>query len=60
MEDITQRIKEFIECEARLCSMDPGCITREYVYRMFGARVSLEEIKEAMEDVRWKRDDGRC
>ena len=57
---LIEKLKEFIECEARSCSMDPGCITPEYIYRMFGARVSLEEIKEAIEDVRWKRDDGRC
>ena len=52
--DLVVRIRDFIESEARSCSMDPGCITPEYIYRMFGARVSLEEIKEAMEDVRWK------
>ena len=49
-----KRLQEFIESEARSCSMDPGCITPEYVYRMWGGRVSLEEIKEAMEDVRCK------
>lgn len=52
--DLLARLQEFIESEARSCSMDPGCITPEYIYRMFGARVSLEEIKEAMEDVRRK------
>ena len=55
---MVKRLQEFIESEASSCSMNPCCITPEYVYRMFGARVSLEEIKEAMEDVRWKKEDG--
>ena len=54
MENIIQRLKEFIECEARSCSMDPGCITPEYVYRMWGGKVTLEEIERAMEEVKWK------
>ena len=33
---LIEKLKEFIECEARSCSMDPGCITPEYVYRMWG------------------------
>ena len=46
--NIVTRLKDFIESEARSCSMDPGCITPEYVYRMFGARFSLEDIKEGL------------
>ena len=30
--------------------MDPGCITPEYVYRMWGGKVPLEEIVRAMEE----------
>ena len=41
-------LKQFIESEARSCSMDPGCITPEYVWRMWGGKTSLEEITEAM------------
>ena len=44
---LTTRIKQFMEEEARSCSMDPGCITPEYVYRMWGGTVPLEEIKLA-------------
>jgi len=44
---LIEKLKEFIESEARSCSMDPGCITPEYVYRMWGGRVTLEEIEEA-------------
>jgi len=50
--DVEERLKLFIENEARSCSMDPGCITPEYVYRMWGGSVSLEEIEGAMADVR--------
>lgn len=50
--DLPTRLREFIESEARSCSMDPGCITAEYVYRMWGGSVSLEEIREALEALR--------
>ena len=46
--ELLARLQEFIESEARSCSMDPGCITPEYICRMFGARVSLKEIKEGL------------
>lgn len=42
------RLREFIEVEARSCSMDPALITPEYVYRMWGGKVPIEEIEEAM------------
>jgi len=45
---LIEKLKEFIECEARSCSMNPGCITPEYVCRMLGGRVSLEDIKEGL------------
>ena len=48
MEDIVSRIKAFMEYEARSCSMDFGCVTPEYVYRMWGGKVAMEEIEEAM------------
>lgn len=50
--DLADKIKEFMENEARSCSMDFGCITPEYVYRMWGGKVSLEEIANAMLEVR--------
>ena len=49
---LVDRLKEFMEYEARSCSMDPGCITPLYVYRMWGGSVALEEIERAMEEVR--------
>ena len=38
---LTDRIAEFIENEARSCSMDFGCVTPEYVYRMLGGAVAI-------------------
>ena len=52
MEDVISRLTEFIENEARSCSMDFGCITPLYVYRMWGGQVPLIEIEAAMADVR--------
>lgn len=52
--DLVCRIQEFMENEARSCSMDFGCITPEYVFRSWGGQVPLNEIKEAIYDVRRK------
>lgn len=51
MQDIRLKLKTFIENEARSCSMEPGLVTPEYVYRMWGGRVPLNEIEEAMKGV---------
>ena len=48
MEDVVSRFKAFMENEARSCSMDFGCVTPEYVYRMWGGMVPLDDIKEAL------------
>lgn len=45
--NLLDRMKEFMENEARSCSMDFGCVTPEYVYRMWGGQVPFETIKEA-------------
>ena len=50
--DIVERLKAFVENEAHSCSMDFGCITPEYVYRMWGGSVSLEEIAMGLSDLR--------
>jgi hypothetical protein len=49
---LVDRLKEFIEMEARSGSMDPGCITPLYVYRMWGGHVSMEEIESGIKDLR--------
>lgn len=50
--DTISRLRSFIEEEARSCSMDTGCITPEYVYRIWGGSVSLEEIETAMKELK--------
>ena len=42
------RLKEFVENEARSCSTDFGCITPEYVYRSWGGQVPLDEIEAGL------------
>lgn len=49
-EELKRRLDDLIEMEARSGAMDPALITPEYVYRMWGGKVSLEEIAGAMED----------
>ena len=51
MEDVIIRLREFMDNEARTGSMDYGCITPQYVYRMWGGVVSLEEIEAAFKEV---------
>ena len=41
-----RKIEELREMESR--SMEPVLITPEYVFRMWGGKVPLEEIQEAM------------
>ena len=31
--------------------MDYGCVTPEYVYRMWGGSVAIEDIKEGIEEL---------
>lgn len=50
--DIVSRLCEFIENEAMSCSMDFGCITPEYVYRMWGGTVAMEDITTAMKELK--------
>ena len=52
MEDVVTRLREFIETEARSGSMDFGCITPLYVYRMWGGSVSIEEIEAGLQELR--------
>lgn len=42
------QLKDFMESEARSCSMDFGCVTPLYVYRMWGGQVPLNEIEAAL------------
>lgn len=51
-EDIISRLREFIENEGRSCSMDIAGITPEYVYRMWGGTVPLEEIEAGLKVIK--------
>jgi len=45
-------LQEFLENEARSCSMDYGGVTPLYVYRMWGGTVSLEEIEAGLKEIK--------
>ena len=47
-----ERLYEFLEVEARSCSMDFGCVTPQYVYRMWGGTVALEEIEAGLKEIK--------
>ena len=49
---IIEKLREFMENEARSCSMDYGCVTPVYVYRMWGGAVSIDEIAIALDEVK--------
>ena len=50
--DRTQRLQEFIESEGKSCSFDPELITPEYVYRMWGGSVAIDEIETGFMELR--------
>ena len=52
MSELISRLQEFVENEARSCSMDFGCVTPVYVYRMWGGSVSLEEIEAGLKVIK--------
>lgn len=45
-------LKEFIENEARSCSMDFGCVTPLFVYRMWGGTVAPEDIEVGLKEIK--------
>lgn len=55
MKDVVPRLKEYMENEARSCSMDYGCVTPLYVYRMLGGQIPLEEIEKGLVVIRAER-----
>ena len=52
MDSLIDRLREFMENEARSGSMDFGCVTPQYVYRMWGGTVAVDEIAEALEEAK--------
>ena len=52
IDNIVHRLKEFIENEARSCSMDFGCVTPEYVFRSWGGSIAMDEIATGLTELR--------
>ena len=52
MDDIVLRIRDLIENVTRSCSLDFGCITPLYVYRMWGGAIPMEDIENGLIELR--------
>ena len=52
---LIERLRLFMDNEARSCSMDYGCVTPMYVYRMFGGTISYEDIQAGLAQIRSER-----
>lgn len=52
MDKLYERLMEFFENETRSCSMDFGCVTPQYVYRMWGGTVALEDIEARLKEIK--------
>lgn len=50
-ESLSARLREFLENEARSCSMDFGSVTPLYVYRMWGGTVALSDIENGLREI---------
>jgi hypothetical protein len=49
---VIERLRQFLEDEARSGSMDFGCVTPLYVYRMFGGQFAMEDIENGLMELR--------
>ncbi len=49
---LVKRLEQFLEDEARSGSMDFGCITPLYIYRMWGGAVQMENIEKGLKELR--------
>lgn len=52
MNVIISRLREFLDNEARSCSMDFGCVTPEYVFKMWGGSVAIETIERGLKEIK--------
>lgn len=50
--DIIMQLQEFMVNDVRSCSMDFGCITPLYVYRMRGGQYPMEDIENGLREIR--------
>ena len=49
---LEERLQSFIESEGKSCSFDPELITPEFVYRMWGGSVAIDEIATGLTELR--------
>lgn len=49
---LEERLQSFIESEGKSCSFDPELITPEYVYRMWGGSVAIEDIEAGLMEIK--------
>lgn len=49
---LEERLQSFVESEGKSCSFDPELITPEYVYRMWGGSVAIDDIKTALVEIK--------
>jgi hypothetical protein len=49
---LEERLQSFMECEGKSCSFDPELITPEYVYRMWGGAIPMEDIENGMMELK--------
>lgn len=49
---LEERLQSFIESEGKSCSFDPELITPEYVFRMWGGSVAIDEITTGLTELR--------
>ena len=52
MNSLLERLKDFLEQEARSCSMDFGCVTPLYAYRMLGGQYSIQDIEKGLKELK--------
>lgn len=52
MDEVITRLREFIEQEARSCSMENGCVTPEYVFRSLSGSAAIDEIAKGLKELR--------
>lgn len=50
--ELIARLKQFMDDEAMSCSMDYGCMTPLYIYRMWGGSVAIDEIATGLAELR--------
>ena len=51
---LEERLQSFVDSEGKSCSFDPELITPEYVYRMWGGSVAIDEIATGLTELRNK------